>query len=57
MTADEGISSILVPLDLSAAFDTVDNGILLDRLRHYWVGLSLKLFSSYLSDERFCFFE
>lgn len=43
-------------LDLSAAFDTTDHSILLDRLR-LWVGISgpaLQGFLSYLSERRFC---
>lgn len=52
MNADSGHHSILVLLDLSAAFDTVDHTSLLDRLKH-WVGIdgtALKWFSSYLTD-------
>jgi len=44
--------SLLVLLDFSAAFDTIDHNILLNRLENY-VGISrnaLALFKSYLSD-------
>ncbi|KAF7645525.1 hypothetical protein LDENG_00202580 [Lucifuga dentata] len=55
MNADSGNYTIMVLLDLTAAFDTVDHVILLDRLM-CWVGIkgtALKCFASYLSERAF----
>ena len=51
LAADDGLASVLVLLDLSAAFDTIDHNILLHRLENV-VGVSgsaLSWFRSYLS--------
>ena len=49
--ADKGSSFVLVSLDLSAAFDTIDHNILLSRLDNSFGihGLALSWFQSYLS--------
>uniref|UniRef100_A0A8C5E1A1 Reverse transcriptase domain-containing protein n=1 Tax=Gouania willdenowi TaxID=441366 RepID=A0A8C5E1A1_GOUWI len=55
MAADSGKCSVSVLLDLSAAFDTVDHGILFKRLRDV-VGMSgpvLEWFRSYLTSRTF----
>uniref|UniRef100_A0A669D7L0 Reverse transcriptase domain-containing protein n=1 Tax=Oreochromis niloticus TaxID=8128 RepID=A0A669D7L0_ORENI len=52
LQSDAGKCSVLLMLDLTSAFDTVDHYILLNRLK-YWVGVSgtaLKWFSSYISE-------
>ncbi len=52
LASDKGLVSILVLLDLSEAFDTIDHHILLQRLEHL-IGISetaLSWYESYLSD-------
>uniref|UniRef100_A0A669C0Q9 Reverse transcriptase domain-containing protein n=1 Tax=Oreochromis niloticus TaxID=8128 RepID=A0A669C0Q9_ORENI len=52
MASDSGLISVLVLLDLSAAFDTVDHNNLLARLEHAVgiTGTALQWFVSYLSN-------
>ena len=55
LNRDGGKMSVLVLLDLSAAFDTVDHNILLKRLEN-WVGLSgtvLNWFKTYFENRKY----
>ena len=51
---DSGNEVVLVMLDLSAAFDTIDHALLLERLQHrYGIGgTALKWFQSYLHNRQ-----
>uniref|UniRef100_A0A669CPU2 Reverse transcriptase domain-containing protein n=1 Tax=Oreochromis niloticus TaxID=8128 RepID=A0A669CPU2_ORENI len=55
LSCDSGNHVVLVLLDLTAAFDTVDHNILLSRLHHLAGirGTALKWFRSYLCDRTF----
>ncbi len=52
LASDQGCISLLVLLDLKAAFDTIDHNILIDGLQNYTgiQGQALRWFRSYLSD-------
>ncbi len=52
LASDKGCISLLVLLDLSAAFNTIDHDILIDLLQNYTgiQGQALRWFRSYLSD-------
>lgn len=52
IASDKGLVSVLVLLDLSAAFDTIDHDILIHRLQNLIgiKGTALNWFKSYLSD-------
>ena len=55
LSVDAGSPAVLVLLDLTAAFDTVDHAVLVSRLEQY-VGIrgtALQWFSSYLADRTF----
>uniref|UniRef100_A0A669E4F5 Reverse transcriptase domain-containing protein n=1 Tax=Oreochromis niloticus TaxID=8128 RepID=A0A669E4F5_ORENI len=55
MAADSGEYTVLVLLDLSSAFDTVDHSIMINRLKNLFgiTGVVLKWFISYLSERSF----
>ncbi len=54
LAADSGCLSILIFLDLSAVFDTVDRSLLLSRLESVFgiTETALNWFKSHLSDQR-----
>lgn len=55
MAVDAGKNAVLILLDLTAAFDTVDHNVLICRLEHLIGirGTALQWFSSYLKDRSF----
>uniref|UniRef100_A0A8C6LI35 Reverse transcriptase domain-containing protein n=1 Tax=Nothobranchius furzeri TaxID=105023 RepID=A0A8C6LI35_NOTFU len=56
LATDSGNSVLLLLLDLTAAFDTIDHEVLLHRLHHYVgiSGLALEWFRSYLTNRKMC---
>ena len=51
IASDQGLVSVLVLLDLSAAFDTIDHHILLQRLKQLIsIRIALNWFKAYFSD-------
>ena len=51
LNIDQGLTNLIVLLDLAKAFDTVSHNILLKKLELYGLkGVTLDRFSSYLSD-------
>lgn len=48
MASDEGLISVLVLIDLSSAFDTINHQILLERLEHL-IGINGTTFSWFKS--------
>ncbi len=52
LASDQGCISLIVLLDLSAAFDTIDYDIIIDQMQNYTgiQGQALRWFRSYLSD-------
>lgn len=52
MAADTGEYTVLVILDLTSAFDTVDHSVMINRLKDLFriTGVVLKCFMPYLSD-------
>ena len=54
ISLDKGQATLLVTLDISAAFDTVNHKMLLDRYRDYFGidGLALKWLASYLTERQ-----
>ncbi len=59
LASDQGCISLLVLLDLSAAFDTIDHDILIDRLQNYTgiQGEALRWFSLPVRSQPLCLFK